>query len=170
MRIRVHAHIRYQLMPEVLECNSLASLRSIVARAAGWEKDGGFVFDKLKEKKQKEALELKKWQEETRKRFEGRLVRKAQRAGLPSDHFLKQGSATPTAAQMRAMKAMEPAAAWDHWKATHGQHCWALHFESGGCPRARTCAFIHAEIVYAEGGGAKADANDPTWLQEKNGG
>ena len=28
--------------------------------------------------------------------------------------------------------------------------------------RARTCAFIHAEIAYAEAGGEKADANDPT--------
>ena len=91
-------------------------------------------------------------------------VRKAVRAGLPEDHFLSQGVEPPTARVLAELRAMDPAAAWERWKAKHGQHCWALHMESG-CQRERTCAFLHVEV--AKDGDAAA--NDPSWLQEAHG-
>lgn len=103
-------------------------------------------IDPDKAKKEKAALELKKFRESTRKRFEERLVRKAKRAGLPEDHFLKQGASPPTASEVQAMKAMPKEAAFAQWKSKHGQHCWAFHLE-GGCARERTCAFLHADAA-----------------------
>ena len=47
---------------------------------------------------------------------------------------------------MAKLKAMEPAAAWEAWKARHGQHCWAMHMTPAGCARERTCAFLHADL------------------------
>lgn len=79
---------------------------------------------------------------------------------MPEDHFLKQGARAPNAEDMAEMRAMAPPDRWARWKSEHGQHCWALHFEPGGCARERTCAFLHAELA--------DKVTDPTWLQEKN--
>ena len=43
----------------------------------------------------------------------------------------------PTAADMAQMRAMGAEERWAHWKEHHGQHCWAMHFEAGGCQRVR---------------------------------
>ena len=84
------------------------------------------------------------------------------------------------------LRGMSPEGRWEEWKQHHSQHCYALHFEEGGCSRvshegpcptacialdiaipcslqAKTCAFLHADIA------EPASANDPSWLQEKNG-
>ena len=81
------------------------------------------------------------------------MVRKAKREGKAADFYLLQGAAAPTADEVRELKEMEPAAAWERWKSCHGQHCWALHVD-GICKRERTCAFLHADV---------AAAKDPEW-------
>ena len=57
-------------------------------------------------KAEREALELKKWREQTRKRYEERMVRKAKREGREADWYLKAGSAVPTAEGLLELKSM----------------------------------------------------------------
>ncbi|MDC0525796.1 hypothetical protein OAO87_02260 [bacterium] len=87
-------------------------------------------------------------------RYEERMERKAKREGRPADHYIKQGLEPPTATGLAELRAMPIGAAWELWKSRHGQHCWALHMEDSGCTRARTCAFLHAEV---------ATVSEPTW-------
>ena len=152
-RIAKQALTQFQLMAEILEATDLPSVRKLVKQCIDYEAHG-YTPDPDKARREREALELKKWREETRKRYEERMTRKAVRAGLPKDHYLSQGAEVPTADSLRELRAMQPAAAWEQWKARHGQHCWALHMQDGGCPRARTCAFLHADV---------AGAREPAW-------
>jgi hypothetical protein len=32
------------------------------------------------------------------------------------------------------------------WNASHGQHCMVYHLSPSGCPRGRSCAFLHCDI------------------------
>ncbi len=153
---------RFQLLSDILEAADNAAVRGILARAVEFDTHG-FTPDPEKARREREALELKKWREATRRRFEERMQRKAARAGLPVDHFLKQGAEVPTVKAIAELKAMAAAAAWERWKSRHGQHCWAMHMEAGGCTRERTCAFLHAD---AQRG---AEADEPSWLQENHG-
>ena len=136
---------RYQLLSDVLEAQTEAAVRAVVERAIVYERDG-FTPDPEKAKRERQALELKKWREATRKRFEERMVRKAVRAGLPADHYLSEGAEPPTRQSLEELKAMDKDAAWAMWQRKHKQHCWALHMEAGGCQRERTCAFLHADV------------------------
>ena len=136
---------QYQLLSDVLEAETAAAVRAVVERAIVYERDG-FTPDPEKAKRERQALELKKWREATRKRFEERMVRKALRTGLPADHYLSQGAEVPTRQSLEDLKAMDKPAAWAVWQSKHKQHCWALHMEEGGCQRERTCAFLHADI------------------------
>lgn len=151
-RMAKESLVRVQLLSELLEAADLPAVRKIVEEAARRERDG-YVPDPERLKAEREALELKKWREQTRKRYEERMVRKAKRAGLAADHYLKEGSEVPTAERLRELKALPKDAAWAQWKARHGQHCWALHMD-GGCTRERTCAFLHADV---------AKNTDPEW-------
>lgn len=136
-------------------------MRAVIERCAAYEKYGNFVYDDEKEQRQRDALELKKWRDATRKRFEERMVRKAVRAGLDKEHYLKIGAEVPTAARLAELKSMDKAAAWGEWKARHGQHCYAMHMDPCGCQRERACAFLHVDVKTAA-------ADEPTWLQERN--
>ena len=165
-RMAKHALTSYQMLGDILSAADGADVRAIVERCAAYDAaPDSFVYDADKEKKQREALSLKKWRESARKRFEERMVRKAMRANLPRDHYLKAGAELPTSEGLAELKQMDPAAAWETWKKRHGQHCWALHLEPGGCPRERSCAFLHADIAKPAD-----EANDPSWLQERNSG
>jgi len=143
----------FQLMAEMLDARDVPSVRAIVHKAVEYETNG-YTPDPEKAKREREALELKKWREATRKRYEERLTRKAMRSGLPHDHYLMQGAEVPTAEGLGELRAMPPAAAWERWKERHAQHCWAFHLDDGGCSRARTCAFLHADV---------AGASEPAW-------
>ena len=136
---------RFQLFSDVLEAKDAATLHAAVQQALDYEVNG-FTPDPDKAKKERAAWELKKWREATRKRFEERMVRKALRSGLPHDHFLSQGAKVPTWQDLAELKAMDPAAAWSQWTSLHGQHCWAMHMDPGGCTRERTCAFLHVDV------------------------
>jgi hypothetical protein len=86
------------------------------------------------------------------------MVRKAVRAGLARDFYLKQGAEVPTAERVAQLKAMGKDMAFSEWKQRHGQHCWAHHTEPGGCTRERTCAFLHADAA------AKVVADEAVWF------
>lgn len=136
---------RFQLFSDVLEAKDAATVHAAVQQALDYEVNG-FTPDPDKAKKERAAWELKKWREATRKRFEERMVRKALRSGLPHGHFLSQGAKVPTWQDLAELKAMDPAAAWSQWTSLHGQHCWAMHMDPGGCTRERTCAFLHVDL------------------------
>ena len=152
-RMAKESLVKVQLLAEVLEAADGKSLTALVQEAIQREQTG-FRPDPERVKAEREALELKKWREQTRKRFEERMIRKAKRAGLEGDHFLKQGSEVPTVERLKELKAMAPDAAWADWKTRHGQHCWAMHMQEGGCTRERSCAFLHAEV---------STSPDPAW-------
>ena len=135
----------FQLFSDVLEAKDAATVHAAVQQALDYEVNG-FTPDPDKAKKERAAWELKKWREATRKRFEERMVRKALRSGLPHGHFLSQGAKVPTWQDLAELKAMDPAAAWSQWTSLHGQHCWAMHMDPGGCTRERTCAFLHVDL------------------------
>lgn len=143
----------FQLMADMLEASDLPAVRTIVEKCVEYQTNG-YTPDPEKAAREREALELKKWREATRKRFEERMVRKAKREGLPRDHYLSQGAEVPTGETLREMRAMPPDAAWQRWKTNHGQHCWAMHM-GGGCTRERTCAFLHADVAVAH--------EEPAW-------
>lgn len=135
----------FQLFSDVLEAKDAATVHAAVQQALDYEVNG-FTPDPDKAKKERAAWELKKWREATRKRFEERMVRKALRSGLPHGHFLSQGAKVPTWQDLAELKAMDPAAAWSQWTSLHGQHCWAMHMDPGGCTRERMCAFLHVDL------------------------
>ena len=147
----------YQLLAPILEAADLPAVRAVIDRAKHYEVHG-YTPDPEQARREKEALELKKWREQTRKRFEERMIRKAKREGKAEEYYLLQGAEAPTASGIAALKAMAPDAAFAEWKRRHGQHCWALHME-GECTRERTCAFLHADVS----ADAKAKADEPQW-------
>lgn len=151
-RMAKEALVGVQLLAELLDASDVPAVRKILEEAARREREG-YVPDPERLKAEREALELKKWREQTRKRFEERMVRKAKRAGLAADYYLKEGSEVPTAERLRELKDLPKDAAWAQWKTRHGQHCWAQHMD-GGCTRERTCAFLHADV---------AKNADPEW-------
>ena len=134
-----------QLLAELLDAKDPKAVQAIVKECARREREG-YKPDPERIKAERQALELKRWREQTRKRYEERMVRKAKREGKAEDHYLKAGSEVPTAEILSELKAMPKDTAWAQWKSRHGQHCWAMHMEEGGCTRERTCAFLHAEV------------------------
>jgi tRNA-dihydrouridine synthase 1 len=147
-RMLKNALTEYQLMGDMLEAKDADAVKRLIDQCAEFKKHG-YKPDPDKARKEKEALELKKHREQTRKRYEERMVRKAKREGRVDDYYLKQGAAAPTADELRELKSMPPQAAWERWKERHAQHCYALHVGEGGCTRERTCAFLHADIAGA---------------------
>ncbi len=137
--------VRYQLMDECLNADSIDKVRQIIDNMIHFKKTGQFIEDPVKVKLEKEALERRKREEGKRKEFEARMVRKAKREGKPLDFYLQQGSSIPTLEELNEFKSMTKEKAFEIWRSSHGQHCWAFHFE-GGCPRDRKCSFLHTDV------------------------
>jgi hypothetical protein len=79
------------------------------------------------------------------------MMRKAKREGKEDAMFyLKQGLDNPTTEELDELQVMTKEARFDIWKSRHSQHCFAFHFETGGCPRDRKCAFLHADASMSE--------------------
>lgn len=138
----------YQLMGDMLEAKDADVVKRLIEQCVEYKRHG-YKPDPDKARREKEALELKKHREQTRKRYEERMVRKAKREGRDADYYLKQGAEAPTAEDLKELRSMPPQAAWERWKEKHCQHCWAMHLGEGGCTRERTCAFLHAEVAGA---------------------
>ena len=137
---------KYQLMSECLACRSVDDVEGVVNKIRGYRNDpASFQYDKEKAQEHKEALERKRREEGKRKAYEARMVRKAKREGRSDpEHYLRQGTAVPTAATIRELRRLGKAAQLEAWKERqHSQHCMAFHLDEGGCPRGRACAFLH---------------------------
>ena len=89
--------VQYQLLETCLAAETIAQVRTILQKMEGYQTNpASFVFDKEKEKAQKEALERKKREEGKRKAYEARMMRKAKREGRTDLQFyLHQGAAVP---------------------------------------------------------------------------
>jgi tRNA-dihydrouridine synthase len=141
---------QYQLMEECLNAQSVESVRMVLKNIVQFQQTGSFLYDPLKAQRDKEALERQKREEGKRKEFEARMMRKAKREGKDPSFYLLQGAQQPTSEILDALKAMGKDKAFEIWKTSHGQHCWAFHFEPNGCPRDRKCSFLHMDANLEE--------------------
>lgn len=141
---------RYQLLESCVGAISLEEVFEIVEKAAGYE-DGSrdFQFDKNKAKDEALAAKRRKENESKRKLYEARMLRKAKREGKDPDYYLKLGAELPTVEELIELKRLPKEEAFAIWKEKHCQHCYDYHFKDG-CPRERSCAFLHADPTYAE--------------------
>ena len=64
----------FQLMGSMLDASDLHEVRKVLERGLHYETHG-YTPDPEQARKEKEALERKKWREQTRKRFEERMIR-----------------------------------------------------------------------------------------------
>ena len=101
----------------------------------------------------KEALERRKFEEGKRKAYEERVVRKAKREGKDLNYYLSIGADPPTEEDVLRLQTMSKEQSFAEWKEKYSQHCYAFHLlaKSGGCPRDRTCSFLHTDSKIAEG-------------------
>jgi tRNA-dihydrouridine synthase len=141
--------IRYQLLDDCLSATCVADMEKVVDEAIGYQKNGGFVFDALKEKKAKEAAERKKREEGKRKEYEARMGRKAKREGKPLNFYIEQGAAAPAYEEVQLLKRLSKEESFAVWKSKYAQHCYAFHFDEEKCVRERTCMFLHADSRFA---------------------
>lgn len=83
-----------------------------------------------------------------RRDFEQMQRRKAKRQGLPEDHFLNQGRAPPTTADVARAREMNETDRMKFWRENFGQHC-IMHHMSGQCEVALAwgCGFLHEAAV-----------------------
>lgn len=142
--------IRYQLMEDCVAATSIEIVRDIIIQGKRFEERGDYEFDPLKAKRAKEALERRKYEEGKRKAYEDRMVRKAKREGRALDYYLQLGSDPPSEEVITELKQRAPEEAFAQWKQQYVQHCYAYHIQPGGCPRERTCSFLHADSRIAE--------------------
>jgi hypothetical protein len=55
------------------------------------------------------------------------------------------GAEVPTPEIVKKLKALPRDELMAVWKTNHAQHCCSFHMDEGGCPRDRTCAFLHVD-------------------------
>lgn len=140
---------QHQLLEACLAATNIAEIRQILHKIEGYRANpASFVFDKEKEKAQKEALERKKREEGKRKAFEARMIRKAKREGREDlQYYLHQGAAVPPKDLVQELRQMPREKALVVWKENHAQHCLAFHLDPKGCTRGRACAFLHVDVL-----------------------
>ncbi|GMI45963.1 hypothetical protein TrCOL_g669 [Triparma columacea] len=137
----------YQLIDDVINAITVEEVRSLVLKCRQYQQDPSlFKFDTEKAAKVKEALEKKKHEEGKRKRYEDRMKRKAKREGKPLDHYLNIGAELPSLKTVSSLMALTKEKQLAIWNASHGQHCMVYHLSPSGCPRGRSCAFLHCDI------------------------
>jgi tRNA-dihydrouridine synthase 1 len=140
----------YQLLDELLQAKTMDDVEKTMGTMFQYSKfPETFTYDPDKQKKQKAALERKKFEEGKRKRFEGRMQRKAKREGKPLDFYLKDGLEPPTVNVIASLKSKGKEEAFALWSKSYKQHCFAFHFETSGCKRDRACAFLHFDLAAA---------------------
>lgn len=152
---------RYQMMHRCAAAQSTNDLVPLIDECINYANGTvSFVYDEERQRREENAINRKKREIEKRKKYVGRMQRKARREGKPVDHYLKIGLDPPTAddlTQARKIESEELRLAW--WKQNFSQHCFSFHCRVGGCQRERACAFMHFEV-------AGTGAADPSWLAE----
>lgn len=98
----------------------------------------------------------KKAEENKRKKYEGRMKRKAKREGKPLDFYLNQGMKVPSTKFVEELRDLaknknegptkdELQVMVEKWKeGNHSQHCLMYHLNM--CKRGNNCAFLHTDI------------------------
>lgn len=146
-----HEFTKYQLMEDCVNAKTTHEMREIVIHAMKYDtNEVPFAFDGMKDRRAKIAAERMKVDACKRKDFEARMARKAKREGLAGDHYLRVGAEAPGVEEIEGLKKLSREEGFQAWKMCHSQHCYAFHFEEGGCPRERSCAFLHADPSYSE--------------------
>jgi len=141
---------QYQLLDECLSCESIPQVRAILQKLQDYRiNPQSFVYDNIKAKAEKEALERKRREEGKRQAYEARMIRKAKREGKTDLHYyLKIGAELPSQQKLQEFKAMKNRQdVLALWKQNHSQHCMSFHLDDSGCQRGRACAFLHVEVV-----------------------
>jgi hypothetical protein len=141
---------QYQLLEDCVAAPSVEEVRRIVLQAQSYQTLGNYQQDAEKARAAREAYERRKYEEGKRKAYEERMVRKAKREGKPLDFYLRLGADPPTEEAITALQNMTKEERFAAWKAQYPQQCFAFHLEKGGCPRDRTCSFLHTDSKVAE--------------------
>jgi len=148
---------RYQLMEECIASTTIDQVEAVISKCEGYiNNPESFQYDQAKAAREKDALKRKREEEGKRKRYEGRMTRKAKREGLDPEHYLRMGAEVPSVEIIKQLKKLPKDERLVIWKKNHSQHCLSYHLEEGGCKRDRACAFLHAEAKDAN----KFDAAD----------
>jgi len=137
---------KYQLMEECIASTTIDQVEAVIAKCEGYMNNPeSFQFDQAKAAREKDALKRKREEEGKRKRYEGRMTRKAKREGLDPEHYLRMGAEVPSVEIIKQLKKLPKDERLEIWKKNHSQHCLSYHLEEGGCKRDRSCAFLHSE-------------------------
>ena len=146
-RIAKGALDAYDALDELLDGPDVDAARRILERCRQYctgEKNYEEDAAKKAQAKQRAADRLRT--REARKRFEGRMIRKAKREGKPLDFYVKQGLDKPSPDDLRKLRAIkDEKKRLECWNAKHRQHCIAFHLSS--CKRGDSCAFLHDAVV-----------------------
>lgn len=138
---------KYQLLDDVVSATSASEIEGIVGKLRKYiDKPSLFVYDSEKARREKLELEKKKHEEGKRKRYEDRMRRKAKREGKPLDHYLNIGAELPTRKTIEHLRSQGREQQLAVWNKAHGQHCMTYHLAEDGCPRGRSCAFLHVDV------------------------
>jgi tRNA-dihydrouridine synthase 1 len=137
--------VQYQLLEECIACTTVDEVEVILTKCEQYIKDPGtFHYDQRKAIRDKEALDAKRREEDKRRIYEGRMIRKAKREGLVDhEHYLRIGAEIPSVEIVTTLKHLSKEERLAVWKKDHSQHCMSYHLDDGGCTRDRACAFLH---------------------------
>ena len=149
---------KYQLMEECVASTTIDQIESVLTKCEGYiNHPESFRYDQEKAARENDAMKKKREEEGKRKRYEGRMLRKAKREGLVDlEYYVRIGAEVPTVEIIQKLKQLPKEERLVIWKKDHSQHCMPHHLEEGGCKRDRACAFLHAEAKDAN----KFDADD----------
>lgn len=137
--------VKYQLLEECIACTTVDEVESVLIKCDQYIKDPAtFHYDLRKATRDKEALEAKRREEDKRRTYEGRMIRKAKREGLVDlEYYLRMGVEVPSVEIVTTLKHVSKEERLAVWKKDHSQHCMSYHLDDGGCTRDRACAFLH---------------------------
>jgi tRNA-dihydrouridine synthase len=145
---------KYELLEACINANHPSEVKNIILKMKQYEKEGGFELDKNRILKAKEAMEKLKRQENHRKEYEKRMMRKAKREGKELDYYLRIGAELPSIQRLQELRNMTREESFSIWKQLHLQHCYAYHIHHHEgmkkCDRDRTCAFLHMDPSYSD--------------------
>ncbi|KAJ8613437.1 hypothetical protein CTAYLR_002320 [Chrysophaeum taylorii] len=145
-RICLKALETYDAVDELLDGSDLADARRVVDRCLDFEKRGDFVADPKAKKLAADRKKKRELARNNRRRFEGRMARKAKREGKPLDYYLKLGADPPSPADLADLKKLPHPDRLERWKLNYSQVCFNYYLAAGGCERADTCAFLHPVV------------------------
>ena len=137
--------VKYQLLEECIACTTVDEVESLLIKCDQYIKDPAtFHYDLCKATRDKEALDAKRREEDKRRIYEGRMIRKAKREGLVDlQYYLRMGVEVPSVEIVTTLKHLSKEERLAVWKKDHSQHCMSYHLDFGGCTRDRACAFLH---------------------------